>query len=41
MPANENRLITVRCDDYAKRYTENLLLIVESVEELVNEDKKA
>ncbi len=29
MPANENRIITVRCDDYAKRYTENLLLIVE------------
>jgi hypothetical protein len=28
MPANENRLITVRCDDYAKRYTENLLLII-------------
>jgi hypothetical protein len=28
MPANENRMITVRCDDYAKRYTENLLLIV-------------
>ena len=29
IPANENRIITVRCDDYAKRYTENLLLIVE------------
>ena len=29
MPANENRIITVRCDEYAKRYTENLLLIVE------------
>ena len=28
MPANENRMITVRCDDYAKRYTENLLLII-------------
>ena len=29
MPALGNQLITVRCDEYAKRYSENLLLIVD------------
>ena len=29
MPALGNQLITARCDEYAKRYSENLLLIVD------------
>jgi hypothetical protein len=29
IPALENQMITVRCDEYAKRYSENLLLIVD------------
>ena len=40
MPALGNQLITARCDEYAKRYSENLLLIVEWGEEIFTKIKK-
>ena len=40
MPALGNQLITARCDEYAKRYSENLLLIVDWDEDTTNEIKK-
>ena len=40
MPALGNQLITARCDEYAKRYSENLLLIVDWDEDATTEIKK-
>lgn len=34
IPAKDNRQITLRCDEYAKRYTENLLLIADESEKI-------
>jgi hypothetical protein len=40
IPALENQMITVRCDEYAKRYSENLLLIVDWDEAISTKMKK-
>jgi hypothetical protein len=40
IPALENKMITVRCDEYAKRYSENLLLIVDWDEAISTKMKK-
>jgi hypothetical protein len=40
IPPLENQMITIRCDEYAKRYSENLLLIVDWDEDMSTEIKK-